>query len=95
VRAFAKDQGVLMKSVRRAKNQARIVITLEVEVPPPMMAEAPNWQTDALDILRPLMAEFDEGWGISSIHQWDAQLIPEFLNAVGITILSEKYEVAK
>jgi hypothetical protein len=45
-----------MKSVRRAKSQARIVITLEVEVPPTMMAEAPNWQTDALDILRPLMA---------------------------------------
>jgi hypothetical protein len=88
VRAFAKYQGVLMKSVRRAKNRARIVITLEVEVPPPMMTEAPSWQTDALDVLRPLMAEFDKGTS-------STQLIPEFLKSVGIAILSEKYEVAK
>ena len=41
-----------MKGVKRLKAQGRIVITLDVEVSQLVMADAPPWQTDAVDVLR-------------------------------------------
>lgn len=75
------------KTIKRARNQGRIVITLEVELPVEVMQRAPNWQRDAMSVLRALMEEYPELADPSSVR--------EVLRYKNITVLSEKCEVAK
>lgn len=43
------------KTIKRAHDEGRVVITLEVKVSSERMAQAPSWQRDATDILREVL----------------------------------------
>lgn len=75
-----------MKTVKRPKNRARIVITLEVEISSETLAVTPVWHRHALDILRALKARVPAFCDLSATR--------EFLDREGIIVLSENCEIA-
>lgn len=69
------------KTVKRPRNQARIVVTLEIELPPTLM-DCIAWKRDATDLIRG--ADVDLSADTSAA-----------LESLGIRILSQKTEVTK
>lgn len=70
-------------TVKRAKDEARLVITLEVKVD---MSDTPSWQTDAIDRLRAI--------GVEEMDPTDDGF-DAYLKDAGVQIQSHKIEVAK
>lgn len=69
-------------TVKRKRNQARLVFTLEVECD---MSKAPPWQTDAIDVLRSL--DHDE--------VLDRLRNGKSLKPLGLKVVSDKVEMSK
>lgn len=72
------------KTIKRPRNQARVVITLEVEVD---LQESPNWQKDATDVIRARLAAVSPTMPVAECIL--------FLKSLGITTLSDTCEVSK
>lgn len=75
---------VRIKTVRRPKDRARLVITLEVGVD---LKEAPRWQSDALDVIRDRLADIEVGDYLLALRN--------LLSALGISTYDIKAEAAK
>jgi hypothetical protein len=73
------------KTIHREKNQARIVITVEVELADAQMKAAPKYLTDAVHILRE--ADYKAQIELSKD-------LADALEPLGITVLSHKTEIA-
>jgi len=68
-------------TIHRPRNQVRLVVTLEVECD---MRNKPNWQPDAIDVVRKIQDEV-----------LDRLRAGKSLKPLGLKVLSDKIEVSK
>lgn len=74
--------------IKRPKDQARLVVTLELRVPDfAAKREEKPWQSDAVNMLRDILSR-----PANSLEHC-VEPLREFLKEVGLQVLSEEYEV--
>jgi hypothetical protein len=83
----------LARTIKRPRDQCRVVVTLECQCPPELMKKSPTWARDATDILRGLVAEYKKGTAV--IPEGAAISLQDFLRRAGVNILVEEPRVVK
>jgi hypothetical protein len=73
-----------LNTVKRPRNEARLVISLELQV---NMDETPSWQTDAIDVVRDRLADVHVVGYLAPLK--------DALQSLGIKAFWMDYEVSK
>lgn len=71
------------KTIKRARNEGRIVVTCEVAIAPERMAQAPSYARDATDVLRELLPTLT------------FEALERYLEHQGVTVTSTDVRAAK